>query len=199
MKAVGLARGCGGGDEPTAAVSLAMRPHQQAAFDEALPEAARGHVGVPGVIGACSACVFVALAVRRVAADGGAPVERPAVAFRIAHRTARFAARWSLFLLIYTLLAQPEFRPPGVDSAVPTALVVTMVITVVAYELTRPVGASRAVAIVRRPLAAAARPPLPVAPHERPRVPQDPRPPSGNRLRSAPQPYSPDRPRQEYS
>ena len=52
MNAAELASGCraAGIDEPTAAVSLAMRPHQQAAFDEAvrhLGEHARVTIALP--------------------------------------------------------------------------------------------------------------------------------------------------------
>jgi len=156
-----------------------------------------GHVGAPGVIGASSACVFVALAVRRVAAaDGGAPADFTAVAFGIMHRTARFAARLSLFLLTYTLLAQPEFLPPGVESAVPAALVVTTVITVVAYMLTGPAGASWVAAIVRRS-PAVARPPR-SAPPDKDSALQRPQMPSGDSFRSGTRSRSSDQPRQEY-
>jgi hypothetical protein len=165
-------------------------------YSGAAPEAAGGHVGVPGVIGASSACVFAALAVRRVAADGGPHADFAALVAAVVHRTARFAARLSLFLLTYTLLAQPEFLPPGVESAVPAALVATTVTTVLAYMLTGPAGASRAAAIVRRP-PAVARPPR-SAPPDKDSALQRPRMPSGDSFRSGTRSRSPDQPRQEY-
>ena len=126
------------------------------------PEAV-DHVGAPGVIGASSACVFVVVAVRRAAADGGAP--GPVLAYGIVQRTARFAARLSLFLLTYTLLAQPQFRPPGVQSAVPAALVVTTVITVLAYMvMIEPALVSWGWVVVRRSVAVAC------PAHRRPRM-----------------------------